>query len=74
MAKTKRTYAHPFVKWAGGKGQLISQLDKLLPVSCDEEDFYTQVKKGEYTTYVEPLVGGGAMLFYMMPRWCTMVF
>ena len=69
MAKTKRTYAHPFVKWAGGKSQLISQLDKLLPVSCDEEDFYTQVKKGEYTTYVEPLVGGGAMLFYMMQRY-----
>ena len=23
---------HPFVKWAGGKGQLLSELDKLFPI------------------------------------------
>ncbi len=69
MAKQKKLFARPFVKWAGGKTQLIPQLDKLLPVSESGEDFYTRVKSGEYTTYVEPLVGSGAMLFYMMQRY-----
>lgn len=49
--------AKPFVKWAGGKGQLISQLEALLP-----EDF----DAWEDVTYVEPFVGGGAMLFHML--------
>jgi hypothetical protein len=26
---------HPFVKWAGGKGQLLSELDKLIPNQFD---------------------------------------
>lgn len=52
MAKGK-----PFVKWAGGKGQLIGQLEALLP-----GDF----GKMEHLTYVEPFVGGGAMLFHML--------
>ena len=51
MAKAK-----PFVKWVGGKGQLIDQLEALLPA-----DFDTR----ENVTYIEPFVGGGAMLFYM---------
>ena len=52
MAKAK-----PFVKWVGGKGQLIDQLEALLPA-----DFDTR----ENVTYIEPFVGGGAMLFYML--------
>ena len=52
MAKAK-----PFVKWVGGKGQLIEQLEALLPA-----DFDTR----ENVTYIEPFVGGGAMLFYML--------
>lgn len=51
------TKAKPFVKWAGGKGQLLLQLESLLP-----HDFYAK----ENITYVEPFVGGGAMLFYML--------
>lgn len=47
----------PFVKWVGGKGQLISQLNTLLP-----EDF----NSWNNVTYIEPFVGGGAMLFYML--------
>jgi len=55
MAKDRK--AKPFVKWAGGKGQLLEQLDAKLP-----EEF----SKRQNITYVEPFVGGGAMLFYML--------
>lgn len=54
MSKTK-----PFVKWVGGKGQLLQQLESLLP-----PDFYTKTN----ITYIEPFVGGGAMLFYMLQQ------
>lgn len=50
------TEAKPFLKWAGGKGQLLSQLDTLLPADLTEREF----------TYFEPFVGGGAMLFHML--------
>lgn len=49
--------AKPFVKWVGGKGQLIEQLEALLPADFDE---------WENVTYIEPFVGGGAMLFHML--------
>lgn len=52
------TEAKPFLKWAGGKGQLLSQLDEHLPGNLHEQDF----------TYIEPFVGGGAMLFHMLRR------
>ena len=48
--------AKPFLKWAGGKSQLLSQLAAHLPKQIQEEPF----------TYIEPFVGGGAMLFYML--------
>lgn len=41
--------AHPFVKWAGGKRQLVSQLLQILPPKIN--------------TYFEPFVGGGAVFF-----------
>lgn len=50
--------AKPFLKWAGGKGQLLSQLSEHLPDRIHREPF----------TYIEPFVGGGAMLFYMLQR------
>ena len=52
--------AKPFVKWAGGKGQLLEQLDLLLP-----EDFAQR----EDLIYVEPFVGGGAMLFHVLAKY-----
>lgn len=55
MAKAK-----PFIKWAGGKGQLLEQLAAYLP-----EDFSDR----RNVTYIEPFVGGGAMLFYMLQRY-----
>ena len=48
--------AKPFLKWAGGKGKLLTQLSEHLPKRISEEPF----------TYIEPFVGGGAMLFYML--------
>ena len=48
--------AKPFLKWAGGKGQLLSQLSEYLPERINNEPF----------TYIEPFVGGGAMLLYML--------
>ena len=50
------TEAKPFLKWAGGKGQLLGQLSEHLPVRITNEPF----------THIEPFVGGGAMLFYML--------
>lgn len=57
MKRTEAT-AKPFIKWAGGKGQLLSQLDEHLPQQLDGRPF----------TYVEPFVGGGAMLFHMLKK------
>ena len=54
MAKCK-----PFIKWVGGKSQLIEQLEFRLP-----NDF----KAWNDVTYIEPFVGGGAMLFHMLQR------
>ncbi|MGM9830655.1 MAG: DNA adenine methylase [Paludibacteraceae bacterium] len=51
--------AKPFVKWVGGKTQLIDQLEALLPADFDQ---------WENVTYIEPFVGGGAMLFYMLQK------
>lgn len=52
--------AKPFIKWVGGKSQLIEQLDSLLPADFDN---------CRDVTYIEPFVGGGAMLFYMLQRY-----
>lgn len=58
--KDNRIVARPFVKWAGGKGALIKYLVDHLP-----SDFAEQ----QDITYVEPFVGGGAMLFYMLTNY-----
>lgn len=58
MNKSKNSLAKPFLKWAGGKGKLLDQLDSFLPQQLDGRPF----------TYVEPFVGGGAMLFHMLEK------
>ena len=55
--KLVESAAKPFVKWVGGKSQLIEQLEALLPADFD---------RWKDVTYIEPFVGGGAMLFYML--------
>lgn len=44
----------PFVKWAGGKRQILDELKKHVP--------------NEYNTYYEPFIGGGALLFELSPK------
>ena len=50
-------YAKPFLKWAGGKTQLLDEFYKRLPEGLGE--------KGKLTRYVEPFIGGGAFFFYL---------
>ncbi|MDO4327472.1 MAG: DNA adenine methylase [bacterium] len=44
----------PFVKWAGGKRQLLPQIKERMPE--------------KYNRYFEPFVGGGAVLFELLPE------
>ena len=57
--KQKVVELKPFVKWVGGKGQLIEQLDKF--ISFESEKVLTK--------YAEPMVGGGALLFYVLSKY-----
>lgn len=49
----------PFVKWVGGKRQLISELEKML--LADGEKIFTK--------YCEPMVGGGALFFNVLSKY-----
>ncbi len=51
--------AKPFVKWAGGKGQLIGEISKFYP-----KDLGNSIIK-----YVEPFIGGGAVLFDILSKY-----
>ncbi len=53
---TQKCLAKPFLKWAGGKGQLMDEIVARLPNGLDT---------GEINTYIEPFVGGGAVFFYV---------
>ncbi len=46
------TSPKPFVKWAGGKRQLIPEIEKHLPE--------------KFSSYYEPFLGGGALLFHLL--------
>ena len=48
--------AKPFLKWAGGKTQLIKDIEGALPAEISKAKF----------TYIEPFVGSGAILFWML--------
>lgn len=55
-AVTEKGHIHPFVKWAGGKGQLLDILKTNLPDGMGET----------ITKYAEPFIGGGALLFALL--------
>ena len=44
----------PFLKWVGGKTQLLDELKKYIPKN--------------FNKYIEPFVGGGALLFDLAPQ------
>ena len=50
---------HPFLKWAGGKRQLISQMYKYFLKN--------------FNKYIEPFIGGGAVLFYLKPKFSIII-
>lgn len=50
----KNATVGPFVKWAGGKRQLLAQIRERMP--------------REYNRYYEPFIGGGAVVFDLLPE------
>jgi DNA adenine methylase len=53
--------ARPFLKWAGGKTQLLDEIDSRLPKE--------EIKSGLIDTYIEPFVGGGALFFHVVQKY-----
>ena len=47
----RKEFPKPFLKWAGGKGQLLDIIDDFKPV--------------QYERYFEPFIGGGAVFFHL---------
>lgn len=56
--KTDEKAVKPFLKWAGGKGQLLKEIEKYYPF-----------ENGSITKYAEPFVGGGAVLFDILSKY-----
>lgn len=54
MIKTEKNILSPIIKWAGGKRQLLSYITPLIPE--------------RFSIYVEPFIGGGAVLFDIQPK------
>ena len=52
MMLDENIYAKPFVKWVGGKTQLLGEVEKSLPGN------FASINDA---VYVEPFVGGGAV-------------
>jgi DNA adenine methylase len=57
LRSQKNLNAKPFLKWAGGKTQLLEELVSRFPDQLK--------KKKKIDKYVEPFVGGGAMFFFL---------
>lgn len=55
-----RKLSKPFLKWAGGKGQLLNKFKEIYP---------QELINGEIKIYIEPFVGGGAVLFDILQNY-----
>lgn len=60
MAHISPHNAKPFVKWVGGKTQLLNDIESRLPID---------LRSQENITYVEPFVGGGATVFFLLKNY-----
>lgn len=60
MKRLDTYQAKPFIKWVGGKTQLLDDIKKSLPHNFSQRDG---------VTYVEPFVGGGAVLFWILQEY-----
>ncbi len=58
-SNSEKNSVKPFVKWAGGKTQLLNEIENALPAFVKEKEFI----------YVEPFVGGGAVLFHLLQNY-----
>ena len=54
-----RIECKPFIKWVGGKGQLLSEINKLYPVELGKN----------INKYAEIFIGGGAVLFDILSKY-----
>lgn len=57
LTKEEVLSAKPFLKWAGGKGQLLDEITERLPKNIQDTK--------QIDNYVEPFVGGGAVFFHL---------
>jgi DNA adenine methylase len=53
--------ARPFLKWAGGKTQLLDEIASRLPNK--------EIESGQIDTYIEPFIGGGAVFFHIAKKY-----
>jgi len=64
----KNTDSGPFLKWAGGKSQILSELEKRFPKELtggldNRKGKYEGGESYEITRFIEPFIGGGAVYF-----------
>jgi DNA adenine methylase len=60
LADNKYSLAKPFLKWAGGKTQLLKEIANTMPA---------EIAKWDEFTYIEPFAGSGAVLFWMLKNY-----
>ena len=59
ITKIREKTAKPFLKWAGGKTQLLHEIDDVIDNRFKQSQF----------NYIEPFVGGGAVLFWILQKY-----